>query len=249
MSKTAYRTWIYGESVGESMMNEQIRDNGNAIWVGTTAGDMDYYAGAANKARLAIGTAGQVLTVNPGATAPLWGNGGMTLIETKLLAAPSASFDFTSIPAIYSHLKIILHGRSAYGTGANDAAVLRFNNDTGNNYDFRPIAGYTDTTVNAVGAQATSKIFLGNVPLSTATAGMAGSAEIIIPNYKETAFRKNCISTYFCESAQSTPNTDMRIGIGGGHWRNTDAINRITIFLDSNGNFIIGSMASLYGLS
>jgi hypothetical protein len=190
-----------------------------------------------------------MLTVNPGATAPLWGNGGMTLIETKLLAAPSASFDFTSISAIYSHLKIILHGRSAYGTGASDPIVLRFNNDTGNNYDYRPIAGYTDTTVNAVGAQATDGIFLGSISLSTATAGMAGSAEIIIPNYKETVFRKNCISTYFCESAQSTPNTDMRIGIGGGHWRNTDAINRITIFLDSNGNFIIGSMASLYGLS
>jgi len=57
-----------------SMMNQQIRDNGNAIWVGTTAGDMDYYTGATGKARLPIGTAGQVLTVNPGATAPLWSN-------------------------------------------------------------------------------------------------------------------------------------------------------------------------------
>jgi hypothetical protein len=73
MSKTAYRTWIYGELVTVSMMNQQIRDNGNAIWVGTTAGDMDYYTGATGKARIPIGTAGQVLTVNAGATAPEWG--------------------------------------------------------------------------------------------------------------------------------------------------------------------------------
>jgi hypothetical protein len=59
------------------MMNEQIRDNGNAIWVGTTAGDMDYYTGATNKARIPIGTAGQVLKVNSGATAPEWGYSGV----------------------------------------------------------------------------------------------------------------------------------------------------------------------------
>lgn len=39
---------------------------------GTTAGDIDYYTSGTAKARLAIGTAGQVLKVNSGATAPEW---------------------------------------------------------------------------------------------------------------------------------------------------------------------------------
>jgi hypothetical protein len=39
---------------------------------GTTAGDVDYYTSSTAKARVAIGTAGQVLTVNSGATAPEW---------------------------------------------------------------------------------------------------------------------------------------------------------------------------------
>jgi len=73
MALTAFRTWVTGELVTAAMMNQQIRDNGNAIWVGTTAGDMDYYTGATGKARLPIGTAGQVLKVNSGATAPEWG--------------------------------------------------------------------------------------------------------------------------------------------------------------------------------
>ena len=71
MSKTNYRTWIYGELVTVSMMNEQIRDNGNAIWVGTTAGDMDYYTGATGKARILIGSEGQSLIVASGI--PGWG--------------------------------------------------------------------------------------------------------------------------------------------------------------------------------
>ena len=49
---------------------------------GTTAGDIDYYTSSTAKARIAIGTAGQVLQVNAGATAPEWaapaGGGGMT---------------------------------------------------------------------------------------------------------------------------------------------------------------------------
>jgi hypothetical protein len=38
----------------------------------TTAGDLIYGTGAAAVTRLALGTAGQVLTVNPGVTAPVW---------------------------------------------------------------------------------------------------------------------------------------------------------------------------------
>jgi len=53
--------------------NTYLRDNMSAIWVGTTAGDTDYYTGAANKSRLALGTAGQIKRVNAAATAPMWG--------------------------------------------------------------------------------------------------------------------------------------------------------------------------------
>ena len=75
MALTTFRSWVTGELVTAAMLNQQVRDNGNAIWVGTTAGDMDYYTGATTKARLPIGTAGQVLKVNVGATAPEWKTG------------------------------------------------------------------------------------------------------------------------------------------------------------------------------
>ena len=53
--------------------NTYVRDNMAAIFVGTTAGDTDYYTGAANKSRLALGTAGQIKRVNAAANAPMWG--------------------------------------------------------------------------------------------------------------------------------------------------------------------------------
>jgi hypothetical protein len=46
-----------------------------ALNPGTTAGDIDYYTTSTAKARVAIGTAGQVLAVNSGATAPAWVSG------------------------------------------------------------------------------------------------------------------------------------------------------------------------------
>lgn len=249
MSLTTFRTWIYGELVTVSMMNEQIRDNGNAIWVGTTAGDMDYYTGATNKARLGIGTAGQVLTVNPGATAPEWSGGGMSLIETKLLGAPAASFDFTSIPQTFSHLKIILHVRSNDTGLAYRVLSAILNNDSGANYDYRYISTTLGASTANIGqAQGVTSLYFGNlVPTALATSGMAGSFEISIPNYSGTTFRKNVISEGFLEMAQSDPDNDMNLMSVGNHWRNTSAINRITLFCQA-GNFIIGSMASLYGI-
>ena len=61
---------------------------------GTTAGDLDYYTSGTAKARLGIGTVGQVLTVNSGATAPEWaalpGGGG------KVLQVIQATFGTTT---------------------------------------------------------------------------------------------------------------------------------------------------------
>jgi hypothetical protein len=46
-----------------------------ALNPGTTAGDIDYYTSGTAKARVAIGTNGQLLRVNSGATAPEWALG------------------------------------------------------------------------------------------------------------------------------------------------------------------------------
>jgi hypothetical protein len=84
------------------MMNEQIRDNGNAIWVGTAAGSMDYYTGATGKAELPIGSEGQSLIVASGI--PGWGSPlsygtisepSETISGTSWADVPNASVNIT----------------------------------------------------------------------------------------------------------------------------------------------------------
>lgn len=66
------KTWSALTEVTASDFNYEIRDLLNTIWVGTAAGDMDYYTSSTAKSRLAKGTAYQGLAMNAGATAPSW---------------------------------------------------------------------------------------------------------------------------------------------------------------------------------
>ena len=106
-----------------------------ALNPGTTAGDIDYYTAATTKARIAIGTAGQILAVNAGTNAPEWvaapTGGGMTLISTTTLTGASVSL--TSIPQTYNNLQLVL--RDFYpASGGGNIFRIQFNSDTGTNY-------------------------------------------------------------------------------------------------------------------
>jgi hypothetical protein len=107
----------------------------------TTLGDIAYRSSTANvKTRLGLGTAGQVLTVNSGATAPEWStlpaSGGMTLISNTVASAIS-SLSLSSIPATYKNLMLTWTGinHSAASTYFN----IRLNNDSGANYSVKHI--------------------------------------------------------------------------------------------------------------
>lgn len=66
-------TAVTGATYTAAQYNTYVRDNFTAIWVGTTAGDIDYYSSSTAKTRLAIGTAGQMLLSN--GSAPTWVSG------------------------------------------------------------------------------------------------------------------------------------------------------------------------------
>ena len=63
-------TAVTGATYTAAQYNTYVRDNFTAIWVGTTAGDLNYYTSATAKTRLAIGTAGQILMSS--GSAPTW---------------------------------------------------------------------------------------------------------------------------------------------------------------------------------
>ena len=86
----------------------------------TTTGDLAYQSATANtKTRLALGTAGQILAVNSGATAPEWINnpaGGMTLLSTTAITAAN-EISITGISQSYNELVIVLSNAASVSTG------------------------------------------------------------------------------------------------------------------------------------
>jgi len=69
----------------------------------TTTGDTLYATAADTLARLAIGTAGQVLKVNSGATAPEWGTAGGASALTKIASATFSAQSSVSITGCFTN--------------------------------------------------------------------------------------------------------------------------------------------------
>jgi len=83
----------------------------------TTLGDIAYRSSTANvKTRLGLGTAGQVLRVNSGATAPEWfsaSSGGMTELSTTTFSGTTTTV--SSISQSHKHLLIQIDGMTNSG--------------------------------------------------------------------------------------------------------------------------------------
>lgn len=204
------------------------------------------------------GAVGQFLQAGSNSSAWMWGAGdqGGTgtagsvtgalqfIAETIVTGSPAANFDFTSIPNIYRHLQLVVQCRG------NDAAAFVtintiFNNDSGANYDWQRITTTNATVAAAASAGATS-MRLGVVTAAGATAtNNPGMSVIQIPHYAGTVFNKT--ATAAGNEFQTTAASGFISETNHGVWRSTAAINRITL-TPSAGSWIVGSIATLYGL-
>jgi hypothetical protein len=99
----------------------------------TAAGDILYASGSATVARLAVGTASQVLGIAAGV--PAWttpSGGGITCIGTVIASAGTA-VSFTGIPTTYKHL-VVRWQEVSQAPDASQYIGVRFNNDSGTSY-------------------------------------------------------------------------------------------------------------------
>jgi hypothetical protein len=207
-----------------------------ALNPGTTAGDVDYYTTSTAKARVGIGTAGQVLTVNSGATAPEWTTisaGGMTLISTTTLTG--ASITLSSIPATYNDLVVIVRNFLPATDSAN--LRMRFNGDTTANRH----QGITYETVASVNTYGQDHIGLS---ISSDNAVTQSLHYVSIPDYKNTTTWKMCDTYSAVNNATTTTSFNYRATFG--FYNQTSAISSLQFFL-STGNFTSGTVL-LYGV-
>ena len=157
--------------------------------------------------------------------------------QTWTAGSATASQTFT-LNGGYKNLRIVITGR-ADGSGDNADVVMRFNSDTGSNYDWEASGGYASTAL-ATGGRANTTILVAAVPAAAAAANYAGEAEITVPNYAGTTFFKACSSRNFSRR----DSTNDEVLIFGGIWKSTSAITSVTLSTD-NGSFVTGTTISV----
>ena len=150
-------------------------------------------------------------------------------ITITTLGSTSSSVTLSSVPSTYTDLLLVVNGQNSSGHGN---WRVQFNSDTGNNYSFVYIAG--DGTNVASGAYANQ---------SSVDSGLAGNGNwatmlVNVNNYSNAVTYKTTLSRMSSSSIFVSQNV--------GLWRNTSAINSVTILNDNA--WASGYTFTLYGI-
>ncbi len=158
-----------------------------------------------------------------------------TPIETFTVSGGStSSITFSSISSTYTD--IVLAG-SMIGNAGNDCHI-RVNGDSGTNYS-NTLLFASGGTITASRTTSSTLIY-GNVT-STDT-GEVNTILASFMNYSNATTNKTVLVRY--NSATSGKYVTASVGL----WRNTSAINSITVTTAGSGNFGIGTTVTIYGI-
>ena len=215
-------------------LGSSIDTSVKSLNAGTTAGDIDYYTSSTAKARVGIGSTGQVLTVAGGV--PSWAtasSGGMTLISTTSLTG--ATTTISSIPQTYNTLYLIV--KNFRPSSNNNSWRMNFNSDTATRYS---TAGGTDfaTYTNTFGVAYIDSL------CDTSSTTNDGFSTIEIPNYTNTDTWKD--AEICTNMSNGTTPTSLQRTMAFGVYNQKVAITSIT-FKSAAGTLSAGTVL-LYGV-
>jgi hypothetical protein len=150
----------------------------------------------------------------------------------------AGTWDVSGIDQSYDHLEIIGDFRADAAAAYRQVRII-FNNDTGSNY--QTLTNWLDEVAYSTGNY--SSYFRLDSPADSADSGMFGQVFCTIYDYTKTDRYKSLLGkSLIYETA-----TVLGQEVNGGWWKNTDAINRITISPES-GNYIAGSRLQIIGI-
>ena len=171
-----------------------------------------------------------------------WVASAMALISQTTLLSAVASVTFSSIPTVFTHLRLFWSGLVV--TAVTDTIQTIFNGDTGSNYSHADI-GVTGTTGTATPGTTfqTANSFINGARIVGAGSSNAESGGTIdIFNYNSTTQKKAMQYQSFGGGA------NIYVASGGGRWNSTAAITSFNLKPNSGNNWSIGSQFSLYGI-
>lgn len=152
-----------------------------------------------------------------------------TALATVTLGSTATSITFSSIPASYRDLVLVVNGKAT----ATAALRIRVNGDTGNNYSWTRLIGeaagaFSDAVLN------TNFLDGGN---PSTTEGYMSVTQFM--DYSATDKHKTTLHRI------NFPNT-THVLANAGRWANTSAITSIQVY---NPTFAVGFTAALYGIA
>ena len=149
-------------------------------------------------------------------------------LATTTLGASASSVTFSSIPASYRDLTLVINGASS-GTSM---VGLRFNGDTTTAYSYVLMLG-TGSTTDSASASSQDE---GRIGVFWSTPNVLTSQ---IQDYSATDKHKTILSR--------ANNTSNRVSATATRWGNTDAIHTVAVVNEVSA-FTIGTTLSLYGI-
>ena len=157
------------------------------------------------------------------------------LIASNVLGSSAASVTFSSIPATYRDLIVVVEASSSGASNTNGR--LTFNSDTGNNYNWVLMIGDGSSATSASSSNTSNIIILES---ATSTRRVLGIAQI--QDYSATDKHKSTLGRYGNAATATTA--------AAGRWANTAAITSVTIeaFSGTGLQWASGSSFYLYGI-
>lgn len=178
----------------------------------------------------------------PNATVTITGgSSAYTKISEQILTTATTTITFSSIPNTYRNLVLRMTCAATVNTGPN--LCVRFNGDTGNNYTGLIAFGQLSGGNSSNNVQAASSMQFNSPMNNNGLPNQPTAVSWYIHDYARTVWNKTLTGMWWRH--------DSTGGFGGtmsGSWESIAAITDIEIFLGS-GNFVTGSVFSLYGES
>jgi hypothetical protein len=159
-------------------------------------------------------------------------------IATYTAPSAQANYTFTSIPATYTDLILVMSYSLNTGTSST---FMRFNGDTTSNYSDTYLAGHAiSSAISGRDSSSSNGIRIAAVAVGAADNSIRTTI-VAVQNYANTTTFK----TALVRDNQAANETSAIVGL----WRKTpEAINSIFVFNGASANFNTGSTFTLYGI-